>query len=324
MLSTANETGSLAVIKSLGLALKTIVWNGAIKPVARVTVGSVGYVAVNSVVYPVMLVGSGTVHAAKVAVEVTYHSMAMGIDIVAPTLKAGLAVVVGTGQTLGGELIGDTVAVTGAGLAGLKHVASSTVAVGSGAVGYASGKTVKYVGVPLAATGIVAGGSAVGVTLGGAEAVAGAVTLGAGEVAGATVKGGGAVVAGSTMVAGTAASTVAGVGLGVYELSKAVVVPTTYEIGSGIVLGYGSLSQLGAHSILAVSDFSYMVLSMEGPQWVLYAVKGDLTIDKPLKPGAVLDLDTMQQNGETIKRLPVSTQEMDAVIQNLEGDLPVQ
>ena len=56
-----------------------------------------------------------------------------------------------------------------------------------------------------------------------------------GEAGGAVTQGFGNVIAGTTLVAGTAASTAGGAAYGVYELSKAVVVPTGYELGGGIV-----------------------------------------------------------------------------------------
>jgi hypothetical protein len=39
---------------------------------------------------------------------------------------------------------------------------------------------------------------------------------------------------------------------------------------------------------------SYLVLSLEGPRWVLYAVKGKLGKGEDLVPGAMLDLKLMQ------------------------------
>ena len=90
-----------------------------------------------------------------------------------------------------------------------------------------------------------------------------------------------------------------------------------------MVLGYGTISHLAAHSVLAVSDAAYLVLSLEGPRWVIYAVQGNLGKGADLPPGAVLDLKKMQQAGEEIRYLPVSQEEMNAVVQGEVGDLPV-
>jgi hypothetical protein len=132
----------------------------------------------------------------------------------------------------------------------------------------------------------------------------------------------GNVIAGTTLAGGTAVSAAGGAAYGVYELSKAVVVPTGYELGSGIVLSYGTLSHIGAHTILAVSDFSYMVLSLEGPRWVLYAVKGNTGDGSELAPGAVVDLKKMQASGEEIYNLPVSDEEMGKVVTSTWENLP--
>ena len=85
-----------------------------------------------------------------------------------------------------------------------------------------------------------------------------------------------------------------------YELSKAVAVPPGYELAGGIVLDYGTLSHLGAQAILAAAGCSYMVLSLEGPRWVLYAVKGKRGDGEDLPAGAVVDLKKMQAVGDEI------------------------
>ena len=158
-------------------------------------------------------------------------------------------------------------------------------------------------------------------TVAGAEALTGTVLLAGGEVASATSQVATTGVSATTLAVGSTASTAAGLGLGVYELSKAVIVPTGYQLTSGVVLGYGSLSQIAAHSVLAVSDVSYMVLSLEGPKWVLYGVQGKLGSGEELTPGTILDLEDMQNHGETFKRLPVSPDEMEGIIEYLPHDL---
>jgi hypothetical protein len=126
----------------------------------------------------------------------------------------------------------------------------------------------------------------------------------------------------ATLVAGTAVSAAGGAAYGVYQLSKAVVVPVGYELGSGMVLSYETLSQISAHAILAVSDCAYLVLSLEGPRWVLYAVKGNLGRGEDLPTGAILDLKKMQEQGEEVRYLPVSDEEMKKVVESVYGNLP--
>ena len=67
-----------------------------------------------------------------------------------------------------------------------------------------------------------------------------------------------------------------------------------------------------------------MVLSMEGPNWVVYSVKGVLGVGEALAPGTVLDLENMQKEGEQFKKLPITPVEMDKVIEALPEDLTAQ
>ncbi len=320
-LADSDQTGSLAVLKYLGWALHGVFWEGMIKPAGKISAGSLGYVAVNTVVYPVMLLGQGSASLAELAVKVTWNSGAMAYEVVAPTGKAALAGILGTVQAAGGTLAGGALIATGTAVSGVEYVGTKVAAATVATAGYTVGKGVKYIGVPLAVSGVMIGGTAVGVTVAAGEAAAGGAVLAGGETLALSSRAVGGVTSAGTLTVGTAGSVVAGVGLGVYELSKAVVVPTTYVLTSGVVLGYGSVSQLAAHSVLAVADVSYMVLSMEGANWVLYGVKGILGNGDKLAPGAILDLEAMQDQGEGFSRLPVSAAEMDALIKHMPQDL---
>lgn len=320
-LANTSETGSLALLKSLGWVLHGIFWEGSIKPISKISAGSLGYVAVNTMIYPVILAAQGTVALAEVAVKITWNTGGMVYEIVAPTGKAALAGVLGSLQVTGGQLVGGTLIAGGATAAGATYVGTKAAAATVATAGYTSGKAVKYIGVPLAASGVVIGGSAVGVTVAGAEVVTGTALLAGGEIASATSQVATTATSATTLAVGTTASTAAGLGLGIYELSKAVIVPTGYQLTSGVVLGYGSISQIAAHSVLAVADVSYMVLSLEGPAWVLYGVQGKLGSGDELAPGTVLDLEEMQNQGEQFKRLPISAEEMNGIIEQLPNDL---
>ncbi len=258
----------------------------------------------------------------KLAVEVTWDAAKTGYDLVAPTGIAAVAGVYAVVDSIGSHAVAGATAVTGNilgyGEAGLSKTAGVVVKGG----GYAAGKGVQYIGVPLASAGIAVGGGIIGTAVGGVGAVSGGALRVTGEAGGAVTQGFGNVIAGTTLAAGTAASTAGGAAYGVYELSKAVVVPTGYELGGGIVLSYGTLSHLAAHSILAVSDCAYMVLSLEGPRWVLYAVKGKSGTGEDLPVGVVVDLKKMQETGEEIKYLPVSDEEMMKVIDSVYDNLP--
>ncbi|MDA8421879.1 MAG: hypothetical protein M0Z89_00915 [Nitrospiraceae bacterium] len=165
-------------------------------------------------------------------------------------------------------------------------------------------------------------GGTIGTAVGGVGVASGGALFVVGEAGWATTQVFGNTIAGTTLVGGTAVSAAGGTAYGVYELSKSVVVPTGYELGSGIVLSYGTLSHLGAHAILAVSDCSYMVLSLEGPRWVLYAIKGKTGSGEDLPAGAVVDLRKMQESGEEIYYLPVSDGEMKDVVDSVYDNLP--
>jgi hypothetical protein len=160
------------------------------------------------------------------------------------------------------------------------------------------------------------------VAAGTAEAAVGGALRVTGEVSGATAYALGNILAFTTVVTGMAASVGAAAAYGYYELNRAVIVPAGYGFGSGLVMSYGTLSHLGAHTILAASDFAYLVLSLEGPRWVVYAVKGKLGKGEDLPAGTILNLKDMQKAGEEIYYLPVSDEEMKNVVNSVDHELP--
>ena len=346
---------SLSVLKSIRWVLQGVLWDATIEPIGKTAGAMLGYVSVNLVAFPTMVVVREGVATTQLAVQVTMDTAKTGYDIVAPTTIAALAGVYGAADLAVSQPVAGTTAVvgpvvgyaekglsavtgvtvmsggyvTGKAVEGAGYVAGKAVEGGGYATGkavkgggYVAGKTVQYIAVPLASAGIVVGGGTIGAAVG----VTGAVTGGTVVVAGGTgfvaTNAFGNVIAGTTLVAGTAVSTGGGAAYGVYQLSKAVVVPAGYELGGGIVLSYETLSQLTAQSILAVSDCAYMVLSLEGPRWVLYAVRGKLGKGEDLPTGAVLDLKKMQEQGEEIVNLPVSNEEMNKVVESVYGNLP--
>ncbi len=318
-----NTTGlSFAVLKSLRWVLQGILWDATIEPAVRITSASVGYIGVNLLAFPSMVVVREGVATTKLAVEATWNTARMGYDLVAPTGTAAVASVFSLLDFTGSNLVAGGTAVAGSAVgyteAGLSQAAEVIVKGG----GYAAGKSVHYIGVPLASAGIALGGGTIGTAVGAAGMASGGVVYVAGEAGHATTHVLGNIIAGASLVAGTAASAVGGAAYGVYELSKAVVVPAGYELGGGLVLSYGTLSHLAAHSILAVSDCTYLVLSLEGPRWVLYAVQGKLGGGEDLPPGAVVDLKKMQESGEVIYYLPVPDDEMAKVVNSVYEELP--
>jgi len=320
---SVSVTGfGLALIKSSRWVLQGALWDGLVKPVSEIGAASVGYVGVNLLAFPAMVVVNEGVAVTTLAVEVTWNTAAASYELVAPSATAALASVYSLFRFTGGNLAAGVTAAGGAGIGAGGVAAGQVAGTAVKGVGYVAGKGVQYIGVPLTAAGVTLGTGTVGVVAGGAGVVAGSTVVVSGEVASVTSKAFGNVLAGTTLVAGTTASVVAGTTVGVYELSKAVVVPAGYELGGGIVLGYGTTSQLAAHSVLAVADASYLVLSLEGPRWVIYAVRGDLGNGEDLPPGTMLDLGSMQADGEGFYYLPVSDDEMRAVVDTLYDELP--
>ena len=312
---------TLALLKSLRWVVQGILWDATIKPVGKITGASLGYVTVNAVAFPAMIAVKEGVAVANVAVQVTWNSAASVYEIAAPSATAAVvglfsAVELVGGQALaGGEFVAGSVAT--AGTYGLGKTTAALTASG----GFVAGKTVQYIGAPLSSVAVAAGGSTIGVVAGTATAVTGGAIAVAGVTGEAVTQITGNAAAGSVLIGGSTVSVVAGAALGTYELSKAVVVPIGYELGSGLVLGYGTLSQLSAQALLAVADASYMVLSLEGPNWVLYAVKGNAGRGEDLPQGAILDLKAMQKEGETFTAVPVSDEELKRLVDALPNQL---
>lgn len=319
-----QDKSTFGVLKSIRWVLQGIFWDATIKPVGKLAGASLGYITVNAVAFPALVTVKEGVAVANVAVQVTWNSAASVYDVTAPTATAALAGLFSAVELVGGQaLAGGELAVGSVATAGTFGAGKTTAAVTAGG-GYLTGKTVQYVGAPLSSIGIAAGGSTVGVVAGAGTAVVGAGVATAGVAGEGVAQVGGNVAAGTVLAGGSATSVVAGTALGTYELAKAVVVPVGYELGSGLVLGYGTLSQLSAQTVLAVSDASYMVLSLEGPNWVLYAVKGKVDNGENLPTGAIVDLKPMQQAGETFVAVPVSDEEMKRLVAAVPGQLPVK
>lgn len=320
----SKETGyTLALLKSLRWVVQGIFWDATIKPAGKMATASLGYLTVNTLAFPVMVTVREGVAVANIAVEVTWNSAAAVYDVTAPSATAALAGLFGAAELVGGQVLAGGELAAGAAASAGTYGIGQTAAAATAAGGYAAGKTVQYVGAPLSTVGVAAGGSAIGVVVGAGTAVTGGAVAVTGVTGEAVTRVAGNAAAGTVTVGGSAASVVAGTALGTYELSKAVVVPVGYELGSGLVLSYGTLSQLSAQTLLAVADASYMVLSLEGPNWVLYAVSGKLDDGEHLPTGTMLDLKAMQQAGETFVAVPVSAEEMKRMIETAPAQLPV-
>jgi hypothetical protein len=317
------ESGpTFAVLKSLRWVLQGVFWDATIKPVTKMTAGTLGYVTVNGVAYPALVTVNEGAVVANIAVQVSWNAAAGAYEITAPTATAAVAGLFSAGELVGGEALAGTGLVAGASASGGAYAAGKTAAAATAGGGYLAGKTVEYVAAPLSAVGVAGGGTVVGVVAGTAIGATGATIAATGVAAEVAARTGGVATAGTVGAGGAIVSVATGAALGTYELSKAVVVPAGHELGAGIVLSYGTISQLGAQSVLTVADASYMVLSLEGPRWVLYAVKGDLDKGENIPTGAVLDLKAMQKAGETLYAVPASDEEVKRVVDSVHDALP--
>ena len=313
---------NLATLRSLRWVLQGLFWDAAIEPIGKISAASVGYIGVNALAFPTMVVMREGKAMTEIAVEVVWNTSKSGYDLVAPSATAAVAALYGALDFTGSQLAAGTVASAGT-LTGLSERAASTVVgITIKGTGYAAGKSVQYIGVPLAAAGVAIGGGTFGVVAGTTEAAAAGTMRVVGEAGMATTYVMGNVIAGTTLVGGTAATAGAAAWQGYYQSAKAVILPAGFQFAGGMVLSYGTMAHLGAHTILAASDFSYLVLSLEGPRWVIYAVRGKLGKGEDLPPGTMLNLKSMQEAGEEIYNLPASDAEMKNVVESVYEELP--
>lgn len=313
---------TFAMLKSMGSVLQAVLWNATLKPVGKVTGATLGYVSVNAVAFPALITVREGAAVANLAVEVAWNSARAIYDVTAPTATAAVAGLFSAVELVGGQAVAATGLAAGTVASGGAYVAGKAAAGATAGGGYVAGKTVQYVGAPLSAAGVAAGGTVVGVVTGIGTAAAGTGLATTGIAAEAVARTGGAATATAVGAGGSAVSVAAGTALGTYELAKAVVVPAGYNLGAGIVLSYGTLTQLSAQTVLAVSDASYMVLSLEGPRWVLYAVKGNVDKGENIPTGAVLDLKAMQEASETFYAVPASEAEVKGAVETIYRELP--
>ncbi len=318
-----RETGvAFATMKALRWAFQAALWDLSLKPLTKIVSGGVGYVGVNLVAFPVMVVLDEAGAVTRIAVAVTWNSARSVYHLTAPTAVAALGSVFSCFEITAGNFVAGSVGAGGA-LAGATEIGlAKTGGLLIKGSGQALGKTVQYVGVPFTAAGVAVGGKAVGVSIDGLGKLSFGAMYATGHAAAAVSDVFGNIIAGTTLGVGTVASTTGGVGYGVYQLSKAVAVPAGYELGAGVVLSYDTMAHIGAQSILAVADCAYLVLSLEGPRWVIYAVKGKTGDGDAIIPGTVLDLNKMQKSGEEIYNIPVSDGEMTGVVDSVYKTLP--
>ena len=312
----------LSSLKSMRWLLQGL-YEATIKPIAKLAASTVGLISVNGIIYPIHLAVDEVATSTMVMVEVTAQTAKSLYDIVAPSMSFALASILSPTEYVGGKVFSATAATLGTAVSGVNAVTGLALSGVSKTTGLIVGKGTKYIGVPLAVSTKAIGKVGYGVLASGSSATLGTGVLAAGETVALATKGTGTALSGTTLVGGTGLSIAKAGVTGMYQLGKSVVLPTGYAVSSGAVLGYGSLSQLQAHTILAASDAAYMILSLEGPKWVLYTITGQsIKDDKVLPAGSIVNLKAMQEKDETIKRIEVSDEEIQKVLNSLDTDLP--
>jgi len=309
--SIADGEGlSFSLLKAFAKTTKAIFYDSIIAPIGKIGVLSVGYVGINAIVYPAAVVTVGTTTGVYILVE-TFTVAGKGVVyIVAPNVKLALGALLGSTEVV----LGESYESLKAGGKASSYVARKTSKYGTKGAAIVTEKSGKYILAPTSLIGVTTTQSIVG----GGLAVTGTTTGGVITATSAGIQTTTYVGAKTTAVAvgttGTAASFGTGTAFGIYYLAKSVGVPVGVGLGSGVVASYEVISQLSAHSILAVADCSYIVLSLEGGKWVVYGVKDVSNKANGLLSGAVVDLDQIQKEGGTIVRVPMEEGEAERIL----------
>jgi len=294
-LSESGDYGvSLPFIQSVSWLVEGILWQGMIKPLGKLTAGAIGYAFVNGIAYPTFLFMSSGVTTSLVAIEVTKETGHGIYNITAPTVELALSGIFYSGDFL------------------LKKVSEKSV---QGA-GLLLGNSLEYIGAPVSQTLVGTGGTITGVAVGVGGGVLAGSLRGTSELLTLSSQVISKTAAAGVLTTGVVVHTLKGTAEVVYEITKASVVPPSMVLGSGLTLSYGTVSQIAAQSVLAVSDAAYLVLSMEGPQWVIYSVSGGI-LDEEVPVNALVDLEKLQDSGAVIRRVPVTEENLQKVLEQL-------
>lgn len=310
-LDSMTEAGpGPALLKAFMRTTKALFYDAIIKPIGKISILSVGYVSVNGVIYPAAFIKNSAQTGLYCLVE-TFTLAGKGVVyIVAPTTKLAFSALINSSEVVLNESI--VSASKGAKFTGLAAKKASAYSVkGAGVVTEGSGK---YILAPLSFVGVTTGQTVVG----GGLAVAGTVAGGSLATASAATQTATysttTVASGTVGTVGTLGSFGVGTTYGVYQITKAVGIPSGVAIGSGVILSYEFVSHMSAHSLLAVSDCAYLVLSLEGGKWVVYGVKDSSKKVSGLLSGSVIDLDQVRKEGGTVVRVPIDDSEVEKIL----------
>ncbi|MDZ4726234.1 MAG: hypothetical protein SH817_08750 [Leptospira sp.] len=300
---------SFSLLKAFAKTTKAIFYDAILEPIGKFGILSVGYIGVNSVIYPAALITVGTTTGVYVLVETIAISGKGIVYIVAPSAKLALGALLGSTEVVAGEAY-ESLKVGGRTSGTLARKTSKYSTKGAAILTEKSGRYIlapsTLIGVTASQTVIGGGLSLTGTAAGGAIT---ATSLGVQTTTYVATK----TAAGVVGVTGTVGSFGTGTAFGIYYLGKSVGVPIGVGLGSGVVLSYEVMAQISAHSLLAVADCSYLVLSLEGGKWVVYGVKDVTNKANGLMSGAVIDLNQVRKEGGTVVKVPMEEGEAEKI-----------
>ncbi|PJZ43821.1 hypothetical protein [Leptospira brenneri] len=305
-----GEGVPLALLKAFSRTAKAVFYDGLIKPIGKITVFSVGYVSWNGIIYPSAVITNAAGTGLYCLVE-TFTLAGKGVVyITAPSVELALGALLNSTEVI----LNESVQSMEKGAKVTSAVARKTSAYSVKSAAVVTESSGKYVLAPMSLVGVTSGQTILGGGLAVAGTVTGASVAGASATTQAVTYTSTKLAAGTVGVAGTAASFGTGTSYGIYQLTKAVGVPSGIVIGSGVVLSYEFIAHMSAHSVLAVADCTYLVLSLEGGKWVVYGVKDGSKKASRLLTGAVVDLDQIRKEGGTVVKVPLEEGEVEKIL----------
>ncbi|PJZ83022.1 hypothetical protein [Leptospira harrisiae] len=305
-----GEGVPLALLKFLSRTAKAIFYDSVIKPIGKITILSIGYITWNGIIYPSAYITTATGSGLYCLVE-TFTLAGKGVVyITAPSIELALGALLNSTEVV----LKESVQSMEKGAKVTSAVARKTSAYSVKTAAVVTESSGKYILAPMSLVGVTTGQTILGGGLAVSGTVTGATFSGASATAQAVTYTSTKVAAGTVGLVGTTASFGTGTSFGVYQLTKAVGIPTGVFIGSGIVLSYEFVSHMSAHSVLAVADCTYLVLSLEGGKWVVYGVKDGSKKASRMLTGAVVDLEQIRKEGGTVVKVPLEEGEVEKIL----------
>ncbi|MCZ8157528.1 MAG: hypothetical protein O9264_15505 [Leptospira sp.] len=310
--SIADGEGlSFSLLKAFVKTTKAIFYDAIIEPVGKIGVLSIGYIGVNAVVYPAAIISVGTTTSVYLLAETVTVAGKGVVYIIAPNVQLALGALLGSTEIV----VGESYESLRAGGKASSYVVRKTSKYTTKGAAIITEKSGKYILAPSTLIGVTTSQTIVGGGLSLSGTTAGGVVTATSAGLQTTTYVASKTTAAGVGVTGTVTSFGTGTVFGIYYLGKSVGVPMGVGVGSGVVLSYEVMSQMSAHSLLAVADCSYLVLSLEGGKWVVYGVKDVSNKANGLFSGAIVNLEQVRKEGGTIVKVPLTQEEADRILE---------